>query len=282
MTVDADSARARSWLFVPGSRAERFAKATASGADQVILDLEDAVDAGVKDRARDDVVEWLRRGGHAWVRTNGVATRWWDCDVAALKDAGPGLLGLVLPKADTRAVAVAADRTHGSLPLVALVETAGGLRDASGIAAHPAVAALAFGALDYALDVGVTDDTALDFARHTLVLATRAGGAALLIDGVSAAVTDTDAVTRDAARARALGFGGKLCIHPAQIAAVHHGFAPTADEVAWATRVVASADALPPERAGAFRVDGRMVDRPVLLRARRLLAQTERPLGGIA
>lgn len=257
--------RARSWLFVPANRPERFDKAAASGADQVILDLEDAVEPTAKDQARDHALSWLRAGGRAWVRTNGVDTPWWDADLAALRAAGPGLRGLVVPKA-TAASTV-------DLPWIALVETARGLRDVHEVAAHPALVGLAFGALDYALDLGVTDDGAVDHARHTLVVAGRAAGITALIDGVTPETTDAEVVRRDAVRSRGLGFDGKLCIHPAQIAPVRQGFAPTDGEVAWATRVVAGAAAGSP----VFTVDGRMVDQPVLLRARRILALEGRP-----
>lgn len=271
----AGQGRARSWLFVPGNRPERFDKAAASGADQVILDLEDAVDDEAKETARSEVVRWLRSGGRAWVRTNAVDTDWWAGDVAVLGGCESGLLGLVIPKADAAALKAAAGRAGPSVRLVALIETARGLYEASEVAIQPQVVAMAFGSVDYALDLRITDEAALDHARNMLVVLARAVGGTSLIDGVSLEVADREAVRQDAVRARALGFSGKLCIHPAQVEAVHDGLAPTAAELAWASRVVASAEELEAEHAGAFRVDGRMVDRPVLLRARRLLHEAD-------
>jgi len=267
------SGRTRSWLFVPGSRPERFDKAATSGADHVILDLEDAVDSGSKEVAREHVVGWLKSGGRAWVRVNAVDTDWWNDDVAALSRCGPELLGLVIPKADAVAIEDAAGRAGRSVALVALVETARGLLDTVAVAGHSRVVAMAFGSVDYALDVAASDPGALNHARNTLVAGARAAGLTELVDGVSLDVADLEAVRRDAVQSRALGFSGKLCIHPAQVPAVHDGLAPTNDEVAWASRVLAAAADLPNEHAGAFRVDGRMVDRPVLLRAQRLVRE---------
>lgn len=257
---------ARTWLFVPGNRPDRFVKAATSGADQVILDLEDAVDGSAKETARNEVSGWLRAGGRAWVRVNAIDTAQWPDDLAALD--GSGALGVVVPKAEVNAIEETAGRTP--LGLLALVETARGLREVYDIAAHPQVEAVAFGSVDYALDLGATAPAALDHARHALVVAARAAGLPTIIEGVSPEISDPEAVRRDTVHARALGFTGKLCIHPAQVTPVHDGLSPTEDEREWAKRVLAAAAALPPEHAGAFRVGGHMVDRPVLLRAQRI------------
>ncbi|GAA1005081.1 citryl-CoA lyase [Acrocarpospora pleiomorpha] len=268
MTADT----AVTWLFVPGNRPERFDKAARSGADRVIVDLEDAVTPAAKESARQSVVRWLSGGRTAWVRINGSATPWHDHDLACLSDL-PGLAGLVVPKAEDPADL---DRIRqvvgGSTALVALIETARGVRDAHRIAEFTPVARLAFGAIDFALDIDAAEtDQALLLARSTLVVASRAAGKPAPLDGVTQELGDPRAAAGDAARARALGFGGKLCIHPAQIAAVRSAFEPSAEEVEWARRVLEHA-----EGPGAgVTPDGQFVDKPVVERARRIVGRMD-------
>lgn len=278
-----------SWLFVPGDRPERFEKAVASGAHQVVVDLEDAVPGAAKDAARAAAVSWLRSGGSAWVRIGAAGDASHADDVRALRalsqEPGTGLRGVMLPKATPLAVAtLEADLGYG-VPLVALVETAAGIRDVHDTVANPAVAALALGTIDLAVDLGAERTwDALLHARSTLVVAARAGGLPGPIDGPSTSVRDPRQAGEEAAAVRAFGFAGKLCIHPAQVPAVHDAFAPTPAETAWAERVAAAVGGTEvlvgagPDKdhdgtdlAMAVQVDGEMVDRPVLLRARRIL-----------
>lgn len=260
---------AATWLFVPGSRPDRFAKAAASDADEVICDLEDAVAPDEKEQARADVVAWLRGGGSGWVRLNAVGTRWHDDDVSALAGCA-GLRGLVVPKAESpTALAALAAELPGPNGLVALVESAIGVLRAVDLASCPGVERLAFGSIDFALDVDATeDDDSLLLARSTLVLASRAAGRASPLDGVTTALDDPQALAADARRSRRLGFGGKLCLSPRQVPVVAAQFRPSAHEVEWAQRVVAASDG----GAGVVATGGEMVDRPVLERARRVLA----------
>ena len=260
----------RSLLFVPGDRPDRFEKAARSGADLVVCDLEDAVSPGSKDAAREEVARWLREGGTAAVRVNALGTPWYAADCAALAGLA-GLAAVMVPKAeDSRALGELAARP-GAVPLIALVETALGLHHALNLAAVPGVARLAFGAVDFALDTGCAeDDLALLHARSSLVVASRAAGVAQPVDGVTLALDDPEAVRVDAARARRLGFAGKLCVHPGQVAAVNAAFSPSPEEVDRARRVVAAAG-----DGAASRVDGEMVDVPVLERSRRVLRQAE-------
>jgi citrate lyase subunit beta / citryl-CoA lyase len=264
-------AGAASWLFVPGSRPERFARAAAAGAHEVILDLEDAVAPAAKEAARAEAARWVTDGGRAWVRVNAVDTPWHDEDLAALVGR-PGLRGLVVPKAEDPDVL---RRIAESLPdgcgLLALVESAAGILRAPAVAGSPGVSGLAFGSIDFALDIDAAEtDDALRYARSALVVAARAAGLPPPVDGVTVDTRDTDAVRSAAARARELGFGGKLCIHPVQVPTVNTVFAPDPADVAWARRVLAAAAGADAD-AGVLSVDGRMVDRPVVERARRLV-----------
>jgi citrate lyase subunit beta/citryl-CoA lyase len=258
----------RTYLFVPGDRPDRFDKAWASDADAVVLDLEDAVAPDRKSAARDAIAGWLAPERPVWLRVNAAGSAAHDADLALL--GRPGLAGLLLPKAEAVPEALqAALRAHG-LGLLALVETARGVRDAETLAATSGVARLAFGALDFQADCGIADegDGLLAF-RSALVLASRLAGLPPPVDGVTPDVRDPERTRADAARAKGLGFGAKLCVHPAQVAAVHAAFAPTDAERAWAARVLAANAA---SGGGAVAVDGAMVDRPVVLRAEAIAA----------
>jgi citrate lyase subunit beta/citryl-CoA lyase len=260
--------RARSLLFVPGDRPERFRKAAGSGADLVVIDLEDAVAPDAKELARQHARDYVAAGHQATVRINAVGTPWYDDDVAAL--AGTHAV-LMLPKAAPGPELQALCRAGN--PVVALVETAEGILDARGTAATTGVRRLAFGSFDLAAELGIDplDDQALLLARTALVLASAAGGLPGPVDGVRAAVDDEGGLRAEATAARRLGFTGKLCIHPRQVPTVLTAFAPTADEVAWARRILSAADGGPAVAA----VDGAMVDKPVLDRARRVLEQEQ-------
>jgi citrate lyase subunit beta/citryl-CoA lyase len=267
----------RSWLYVPGDRPERFAKAMASGTDVVICDLEDAVSADNKTIARNAVADWLR-GHRAVVRVNGVGTPWHADDVAAIADA-PGLAAVLLPKTDgPEPIQQLEHRLAEHIDVIALVETAAGVANAGAIAAAPQVAALGFGGVDFALDLGIddadgVDETALLYARSTLVIACRAAGIAPPIDGVTVSLSDGHAIRRDALRARALGFGGKQCIHPRQVPEVNAAFNPSPAAIARARRVI---DAAEKSRGSAIQVDGQMIDKPRIDQARRVLSMAKR------
>lgn len=261
------------YLFVAGDRPERFAKALASGADTVILDLEDAVAPERKAQARAACIEWLAARSAAersrvLVRVNAADSAEFDEDLGLLRASGAA--GAMLPKAESveAVAAVRAALATGGV-IVPLVESAGGLERVDDIARCPHVQRLAFGALDYALDLGLSgDERGLLFPMCRIALASRVAGREAPIAGVTAAIDDEAPLLADLAFARACGFAAKLCIHPRQVALVRRAWAPTAAEVDWARRVLAAADAAP---GGAVQVDGRMVDRPVLLQARAIL-----------
>ncbi len=271
----------RSYLFVPADRPERFAKALASGADAVIVDLEDAVAPPSKVAARAALAQWLRgpaagagagRTVPLFVRTNAPGTEWWAHDLA-LCGASPAVSGVMLPKAERVADLESAGRAAPGRVLIPLIETAEGFQQLRALAGTAGVQRLAFGSIDFQLDLGISagddsDGTELLFFRSQLVLASRLASLLPPIDGVTTALDDVAPAARDAQRARRLGFGAKLCIHPRQVAVVNAGFTPSDAEIDWARRVLA---AVAQSGGAAVAVDGKMVDKPVLLRAHALL-----------
>jgi citrate lyase subunit beta/citryl-CoA lyase len=259
------------FLFVPGDRPERFAKAFSAGADAVILDLEDAVAPDAKARARDAIEAAASEIANApcavLLRINAVADAGHAVDVALARRLP--VAGVMLAKAE-RAADVERVAEASSRPVVALVESALGLvalREIAGVAAR-----LAFGTFDYAADLGCRPTReALASARHEFVLASRFKARPAPIDGVTAATRDEALIEADAASAAELGFSAKLLIHPAQIPPAARGFAPGAEAVAWAGRVLDAG-----QGGGAVSLDGEMVDAPVILRAQAILAAAAR------
>lgn len=262
---------ARSLLFVPGSRPDRFDKALAAGADAVIIDLEDAVAAADKDRARDAIAAWLTPDRSMIVRINGAGTAWFRGDLALC--GRPGIAAVMLPKAE-RAEDIAAVRDAGAQAVLPLVESAAGFAALPAIAGAPGVQRLAFGSLDFQIDLGMRDalEDELLFFRSQLVLASRLADLQPPVDGVSTAIDDANRLREDVLRARRLGFGGKLCIHPRQVEGVNRHFAPNEAERAWAQRVL---DAAAASGGAAVAVDGKMVDKPVILRAQAIVRDAQ-------
>ncbi|WP_026197060.1 HpcH/HpaI aldolase/citrate lyase family protein [Sciscionella marina] len=259
----------RSWLFVPGDRAERFAKAAASGTDAVVCDLEDAVSAEHKASARTAVAEWVREH-EACVRVNGTGTEWHTEDIAALAGA-PGLRGVMLPKSEQVDQLHQVHRASGGTPVIALVESALGVHEATSIARVPGVARLAFGSLDFGLDAGIEVGwEELLYARSRIVLASRVAGIPAPVDGVTTALDDAELLAREANAAHRLGFGGKLAIHPSQVPGINAAFRPAAEQLEWARSVLA---AVAESGTSAVRVNGQMIDKPRVELARRLLEE---------
>lgn len=259
----------RSYLFVPGDRPERFQKALAAGADAVIIDLEDAVAPAAKQAARAAVSTWLQQAGQGplVVRVNSAQTEDHAEDLRLC--AHPAVQAIMVPKAEDPGLLACVATVAPGKALLPLIESAHGLDAARQLATVPGVARLVFGSIDFQADLGIEgdDDELLAFRSH-LVLVSRLAGLAAPVDGVTTALDDDQAVLRDTLRARRLGFGAKLCIHPKQVAPVHQAFAPTPAELDWARRVLAAAEA---SGGATVAVDGKMVDAPVLLRARRLM-----------
>ena len=261
----------RSYLFVPGDRPERFAKALASGADAVIVDLEDAVAPGAKGAARTAVAQWLAgqpERDRVVVRINDESTPWYAADVALL--AATRAFTVMLPKAERVLSLTDLRDACPGVTLLPLVESARGMLAAQALAEAPGVQRLVFGTIDYKLDLDLGDDpAALDPGHAHLTLVSRAAGIAAPVAGVTAAIGDEEQLLADVVRARRHGFGAKLCIHPLQVATVHDALAPSAAELAWAVRVLQAAAAAQAAGQGAVQLDGRMIDKPVIERARR-------------
>lgn len=289
-------AQARTFLFVPGSRPERFAKALGSGADAVVVDLEDAVASADKPTARQAIAQAateLRAAAiPVAVRINSVGSdagredlRWWA--------ATPALAGLAMmvPKAESaddlhaaaqairvlQAVGPSASPPDYPPALLPLIESAAGWRALAEVAGAPGVVRLVLGHLDFQADTGLrcgTEERELDPLRFEIAMQTRLHHLAPAVDGVTTAIEDEARLREDTLRALRFGFGGKLCIHPRQVATVHAALAPSEAERAWAERVVAADEA---SGGAAVQLDGRMVDLPVVLQARRLLSRASAP-----
>jgi citrate lyase subunit beta/citryl-CoA lyase len=261
---------ARSYLFVPGNRPQRFAKALAAGADAVILDLEDAVGPQEKEQARDEVIKWLQGDSRVYVRINAADTRWFSDDVAALSH-NKAVLGIVVPKAtDAATLRFIGSDAHPDLAILPLLESAVGFRALDEIAAAPRVDRLLFGTIDFQVDMGITGDgDELSYFRSQMTLASRLAGIGTPVDGVTTSLDDARQIEEAARRARRFGFGGKLCIHPKQIFPTHTAFAPTSEEYKWARRVIDAAEA---SAGSATVLDGKMIDAPVIERAQVILA----------
>ncbi|HEU0199440.1 MAG TPA: CoA ester lyase [Burkholderiaceae bacterium] len=276
------SKAARSYLFVPGNRPERFDKAIASGADVVILDLEDAVAPNDKEAARAAVGGWLAAEKQVALRINGATTPWFAADLGLCRQ--PGVAAVLLPKAEhpneIRAVTQALahnGRAQKEAAVLPIIETALGMSRVDGLADTPGVARLVFGTLDFRVDLGIVDDNSaagdeeeLAFFRSRLVLASRLAQLQPPVDGVTTVLDDVARIEADTRRARRFGFGAKLCIHPKQIPIVHRAFAPSAAQIDWARRVLAAVQA---SGGSAVQVDGKMVDQPVILQAHAVLAR---------
>lgn len=254
-------------LFVPGSRPERFGKADASGADAVILDLEDAVAPADKDRARDAVLAHATAlKTRVIIRVNAAGTPWHEVDIEAVRRLDGACI--MLPKAERpEDIAKLASRVGHALPVIALVESAAGLAHLADILAVPGTVAIAFGSVDFSLDLGCAHERqALLMARSEIVWRSRAANRAAPIDGVTTDIGSPDIAEDDARHAVNLGFGGKMAIHPKQIEPIRRAFRPTEADIAWAHAVLGAAIS-----GEAVQLNGAMVDRPVVEGARRIM-----------
>ena len=272
-----DNTSIRSALFVPATRPERIPKALQSGADQVIVDLEDAVAEDLKAQARANLDAFLEANPQArvLVRINAPQHQQQAADIALCRRQ-PGVAAVLLPKAESAAQVDQAAAC--GKPVWPIIESARGLLELPAIARARGVERLSFGALDLGLDLGLASDTAgaqriLDQARYAVLLHSRLAQLAPPLDSVFADINNTAGMTRMAADARDMGFGGLLCIHPSQVALIHAAYMPRQDELDWALRVLDSVASA----GGVFVLDGQMVDAPVIGLARRVLHRAGRP-----
>jgi citrate lyase subunit beta/citryl-CoA lyase len=263
---------ARSYLFVPGNRPERYSKAFSAGADAVIIDLEDAVPPDEKPKARQLIADWLTAEQEVFVRVNGPTTQWFRDDIELCKE--PGVAGIVLPKAQYVEELAEVASVMPSKPILPIIESAIGFTNAGVLSRCMGVQRLVFGSIDFQLDLGIGGDREeLLYFRSQLVLTSRLANLQAPVDGVTADIKNLDAVREDVERSRNIGFAAKLCIHPAQVAVVNESFLPSAEKVAWAERVLEAN-----QRSGGnpIKVDGTMVDLPVVLQAEGILRANRR------
>lgn len=253
----------RTALYVPGDRPDRFDKAAASGADAVILDLEDAVAPKHREAAREHVATWLAEDPAVDVQVRVGSLD----DLAALPTDVPIRLPKVESPADVDAV--------GERDVHALVETARGVEHAYAIASHPRVVSIGLGEADLAADLGITEESALGWIRVRLVVAARAAGLPAPMMSAYPDVSDLDGLAASCAVGKTLGMRGRTAIHPRQVPVIAAAFAPTDDERAWATQVLAALDGT--DTGVATLPSGAMVDAAMARRAREVLHQEARP-----
>ncbi len=267
----------RSLLFAPGSDERKLLRALQAGADAVVADLEDAVAPARKSEARALVTQVLGRARSAaavMVRVNAAESPHFEPDLELVQSLP--LQAIVMPKATPESVDALG---RSGPPVIAIVETAQGLRLAYETALHPRVEALVLGAVDLGLELGLEprpDGQEVLFARSKLVLDSAAAGIRGPFDLVHLDVRDGEGLDAECRLARSLGFRGKACIHPAQVDIVNAVFAPGEDELARARRIVESYARGIAEGRGAVALDGEMIDLPVVERARRLIADDKR------
>ncbi|GAA0730752.1 CoA ester lyase [Dactylosporangium roseum] len=259
---------ARSLLFAPGHRPDRFEKAAASRADGIVLDLEDSVGPGEKPCARKNIERWLSSGGIGAVRINGVGTQWFEEDLAMVAEFP---LAVLVPKADPEATREVFGRLAPGSCVLPIVETARGILEARSVCAQPGVVRAIFGNVDLAKELGIdlADLSALSAARSQLVLASAAAGVTAPLDGVTVVLDDDEKLRSDSVHASLLGYRGKICLHPRQIDIVHAAFAPAEAELQWARNVVDAAG-----NGSITKLDGQMIGKPIVDRARELLARS--------
>ena len=294
----------RSYLFAPGNHARRVEKAFTLGADAVILDLEDAVAVSEKEAARKPVAAALvakkSAGSRGYVRVNAMGTSF--CFRDLMEVVGKGVDGIVLPKVESAADLHAIDwlianlerergLEVGAIDLIPTIETATGMQrverilQARGLKPYSGtwrVRRIAFGAADYALDLGIMPGDAgeeLLYARQRLVLASRDANFEPPLDSPWFRLKDLEGLRKSIAASRRMGFQGRMCIHPEQVAPVNEGYAPAADEVARAERIVAAFKEAEAKGSAAIQVDGQMIDYPIVREAERVLERSAGALG---
>jgi len=274
-SIDHTLALSSNFLFVPGTRPERFQKALDSGADAVILDLEDAVPVAEKELARNAIRSaWpsfsKEQKGRLVIRSNSPGSQFYSADLILAQELD--ITSILIPKSESLDQMNGAALLLPNTAIIPMIETALGLDHLREIANSNQVIRLALGNIDLQADLGMAcdaDETELQTARFQIVLASRLAAIAPPIDGVTQSTDNIEQITHDAKRAKRMGFGAKLCIHPKQLAIVQAAFMPSQEDLVWAKRVIEADKA---SKGGAVKLDGRMIDRPVVVLAQRTLA----------
>jgi citrate lyase subunit beta/citryl-CoA lyase len=273
--------RLRSLLFAPAVRPDFIEKLPDRGADAVVIDCEDATPANAKADARANARRMAPSlaavGCQVFVRVNGLTTEWFADDVA--QGLCPDLTGVVIPKIEAvdgvEMISAALDAAGvPELGILAGIETALGVADARALLRHPRVVAAYFGAEDFIADMGgarTEGNAEVAYARSSVALAARLAGVPV-IDQIVADFRNDARFEREAAEARALGYAGKLCIHPGQVTIANSAFVPSADEVARARRLLAAYESSATAGIAAIDFEGQMVDEPLAAQARRVIA----------
>jgi citrate lyase subunit beta/citryl-CoA lyase len=271
---------AYSFLFVPANQPERYGKALASGADGVIIDLEDAVGLDDKAKARELLKNtWssisVEEKKRVIIRCNAPGSSFYAADLVLAKELQ--VRHLMIPKTESPDHINGAAEELKNTAFIPMIETPLGLHHLNEIASAEQVLRLALGNLDMQVEMGISCDdneTEIDTARFMLVLASKLAQIAPPLDGVTPSTDDEPRIFAHAQKAKRFGFGAKLCIHPKQIPIIKRAFSPTVEEISWAKRVIAADNA---SNGQAVKVDGKMVDRPVVMLARRILRLAGNP-----
>ncbi len=266
-----------SFLFVPGSRPDRIDKALSSGADAVIVDLEDAVKFDEKESARRSVACFLEKNkdSSVLIRVNSPDSCEHEKDLALCREAG-NVFGVMLPKASHRSE-IEYVANHTGKPVWPLIESASGVTALPDLINAVGVTRLSIGALDLAADLELVYSTkgcekVLDFCRAQIVLYSKIGGLGPPVESVVPTINEFDEISRVATQAKQMGFGGMLAIHPNQLPEIHRAFLPSQVEVDWAERVISGSKKF----GSVFQIDGKMVDAPVVKSAKRIIARADR------
>jgi citrate lyase subunit beta / citryl-CoA lyase len=267
---------ARSFLFVPANRPERFVKAISSGADAIILDLEDSVPLHQKALAREAIkVHWSElqtKAVSVVIRINSPLTDEGVDDLSALRSLSD-LVGVMVPKCESAESLAKVTKVLPHAQLLPIIESTAGFLELKEISLASQVARLVVGHIDFLADTGMVcseDQQELDTLRFQVAMCSRFANLSPAIDGVTVSVDDEKLIRADTERSIRFGFSGKLCIHPKQVDVVHNTFKPSASQIDWAKRVL---DANEKSNGAAVQLDGKMVDLPVVLQAQRLLAR---------
>lgn len=262
----------RSYLFVPANRVERFEKALQTEADAVIIDLEDAVPVELKTSARGSLIQWLNDHPQhtVMVRINAQQTPWFKDDIQLARF--DNVSAIVLPKTESPADLLPIQDV-ADLDIYPLIETAQGFANVRAIAQSPQVKALMFGSIDFQLDLDMQAGyPELLYFRNEIVLASRLAQIEAPIDGVTVDFQDLSQLQLETTQAKNLGFAGKLCIHPKQVAVVNQTFSPSEDEISWAKQIL---HVVNQAQHQAVSLDGKMIDLPIVLKAEKILQRAE-------